>query len=166
MQPTVDKFKAGTNQGAGKWNSASVGVSFTKVSSVSSADVVVQGYYSASGTDHCGSENIACVVYGSGHSYPHYTRQLKFYFVYGHPAPNAQGNPLTYEWSNNFREASGGFNILYMPIYVAHEFGHTAGLWHADSDTDAMSTPPNEMTNLATGDKKAMKAIYKNHTSH
>ncbi len=54
----------------------------------------------------------------------------------------------------------------YMPTYMAHEFGHAAGLWHTPSDKDGMSAVPNEMANLSSDDKKAMKAIYENHTAH
>ena len=66
LQSTIDEFKASTNQGAGQWNGAGVGMSLTKVTSTSSADVIVQGYlsaeYSSSGTAPCGNAiAVACV---------------------------------------------------------------------------------------------------------
>ena len=57
--------------------------------------------------------------------------------------------------------------LLYMPIYMAHEFGHAAGLWHSPVASDAMTAHIASNTqNLNSNDKKAIKAIYDNHTSH
>ena len=169
-QSSIDLYKAGTNQGAGLWNSAAVTMSFTKVSSTSSADVVVQGYYAGSGgNDHCGAGNVACVVYGSGHNYPHYSSQMNLYFVYRRTVVDNQNMTQTYTWTNDLARATtrtDSYLHLYMPIYMAHEFGHASGLWHTSSTSDGMAAVPNERANVSDNDKKAMKAIYNNHTSH
>ena len=176
VQSSTDRYKSGTDLGAGKWNSASTGMSFTKVTSTSSADVVVQGYYAGSGTDHCKAGNVACVLYGSGDIYPHFTQQLRLYFVYerpaidvnGNPVTDIQGNPLNYGWENDFARAQTNSHLLYMPVFMAHEFGHAAGLWHSPGSTsDAMTARiKHDTENLNSNDKNAMKAIYEDHTSH
>ena len=100
---------------------------------------------------------VACVPYSPFIIYPRFNRQQTFYFEHEPLIGSTQC-----EWSNNYRDVVNNPALLYMPIYMAHEFGHAAGFWH----TSSMSTIPNEMTNLATDDKKAMKATYKNHTPH
>lgn len=35
---------------------------------------------------------------------------------------------ITYRWDNDFREAVNNDSVLHLPIYIAHEFGYTAGL--------------------------------------
>ena len=166
VQSSIDSYKAGTEQGAGKWNSASTGMSFTKVTSTSSADVVVQGYLAGSGADHCGAGNVACVLYGSGHSYPHFTEQLELYFVYRRPFTDSQGISRIYEWENDFMIAMSDESLLYMPIFMTHEFGHAAGLWHSPDSSDAMTAQIAQITkNLNDNDKNAMKAVYENHIS-
>ena len=166
VQSSIDDYKAGTEEGAGKWNSASTGMSFTKVTSTSSADVIVQGYYAGSGTDHCKAGNVACVLYGSGHSYPHFTEQLELYFVYRRPFTDSQGISRIYEWENDFMIAMSDESLLYMPIFMTHEFGHAAGLWHSPDSSDAMTAQIAQITkNLNDNDKNAMKAVYENHIS-
>ena len=135
-QTTIDSYKAATDQGAAKWNTAlGSGRSFTfsKVSSVSSADVVVQGYSSAGGgTDPCGGAvAVACVVYSTGDTYPDFGSQMDLYFEYPPKSEDINGNILSYDWENDFTRATTGAGHelrLYMPIFMAHEFGHTAGL--------------------------------------
>ena len=168
VQSSIDRYKSGTDLGAGKWNSASTGMSFTKVTSTSSADVVVQGYYAGSGTDHCKAGNVACVLYGSGDIYPHFTRQLRLYFVYERQFTDSQGRSSIYVWENDFMMAMSDENLLYMPVFMAHEFGHAAGLWHSPGSTsDAMTAKiKHDTENLNSNDKNAMKAIYEDHTSH
>ena len=61
--------------------------------------------------------------------------------------------------------ASNDDGLLYMPVFMAHEFGHAAGLWHSPGTSDAMSGPPNEMANLSSNDTNAMRALYDNHSS-
>lgn len=179
-QTTVDKYKAATTQGAGKWNTV-LGTSrsfrFDDAPTVSSADIVVQGY-SSSGTDRCGgAAAVACVPYTSS-TYPHVTQRQTLYFEYPPvsviPATidlitgvTTPARTVTYTWEDNFRTASGNATFLYMPIFMAHEFGHAAGLWHSTGASDAMNAgiAPNTQ-NLNSNDKKAMKALYDIHTAH
>ena len=50
---------------------------------------------------------------------------------------------------------------------MAHEFGHAAGLWHTSGTSDGMAANIVSTTqSIGSNDKKAMKAIYDNHTAH
>ena len=52
---------------------------------------------------------------------------------------------------------------LYMPAYMMHEFGHTAGLDHSLHVYDIMSFPMEHSVRGLTGnDVKAMKNLYNN----
>lgn len=179
-QTIIDDYIAATDLGAAKWNSAlgnGRSFEFDEVGLVSEADVVVEGYPS-SGTDHCGSAKaVACVPYTNS-NYPHVTLRQTLYFEYppvsvipAYTDPitgvTTPARTVTYAWENNFRIASGNANMLYMPIYIAHEFGHAAGLWHSPGTSDAMTaTIASNTENPNDNDKKAMKALYNRHTAH
>ena len=159
----TNAYKEGVNQGADKWNNAGTGMSFTKVSLTASPDVVVQGYWSG-GTNQCVNPNaVACVPYSLFTIYPHFNRQQRFYFEHEPVSGSTQ-----YEWTNNYRSTVSEPTLLYMPIIMAHEFGHAAGLWHSPGTRDAMNRGVSTANrqNLSSNDKNAMKAIYNNHTVH
>ena len=68
---------------------------------------------------------------------------------------------------NDFMEAITDDFYLYMPIFMAHEFGHAAGLWHSPGVSDGMNaTIASDAENLNDNDKNAMKALYDDHTAH
>ena len=179
-QSQIDGFKAAADRGAAKWNSAlGSGRSFTfgKTSLASSADVVVQGY-SSSGSDPCGgAKAVACVPYTAS-TYPHVTLQQTLYFenppvsvIPESKDPNTgakiPSRSVTYRWENDFTTASKDGGLLYMPIYMAHELGHAAGLWHSPGASDGMTANIASSTQkLNSNDKNAMKALYDNHRKH
>ena len=169
-QATIDDYIAAADRGAGKWNTAlgsGRSFEFDKVSLVSQADVVIEGYPS-SGRDFCNAAAaVACVPYTAS-TYPDVTLQQTLYFEYPPRSEDDRGNALSFDWSNNFRDvANDPDSLLYLPIYMAHEFGHAAGLWHSPGSSDAMTARIASTTqNIGDNDKKAMKALYDNHTAH
>lgn len=57
-------------------------------------------------------------------------------------------------------------DLLYLPIYMAHELGHAARLWHSPGASDAMAAQIGSKTqNINSNDKNAMKALYDGHTA-
>lgn len=58
---------------------------------------------------------------------------------------------------------------LYMPAYMAREFGHAAGLWHNESaavDNAMIAEMSSSVLDVTNDDKEAMKSIYNDHTAH
>ena len=168
----VTMMEGSINAGATAWNSASVGVRFGKLLSPSnpdSADLIVQGLstQSSSFDDKCAGTNnyvnaVACVIPAG--SYPHLGKE-SLYFEY--PPQASSGR---YEWTRTLgqigRQPNGTIN-LYMPMYMAHEFGHSAGLEHPNTGTDVMSATIDLNTRVLTADdKEAMKSTYNNHAAH
>ena len=168
---TVNMIKESVKAGARAWNTASVGFSFGELQSTNLglADVVVQGLSTTSKgfVDECGgSDNVvdalACVDHAGTH--PH-MGQDTLYFEY---PPHHSSN--TYQWTRDTSlggKTIQGVTYLYMPVFMAHEFGHTAGLEHPATTKDAMS--PNidpKLQTLTDKDEKAMENAYNNHTAH
>lgn len=179
-QSVIDGYIAAADRGAAKWNTAlgsGRSFSFSKVARVSDADVVVEGYPS-SGTDRCnGAAAVACVPYTAS-TYPDITLRQTLYFEYppvsvipaskdpitGNTTP---ARTVTYDWENDFTISQRNSRLLYLPIYIAHEFGHAAGLWHSPGVSDAMTSRIASNTqNINSNDKSAMKALYDGHTAH
>ena len=105
--------------------------------------------------------------YNASATYPHFDQQQTLYFEYQPKSEDNNGNVLIFEWENDFSAAKNDFRVLYMPIFMAHEFGHAAGLWHSPGASDVMtSSIASNTQNIHNNDKKAMKALYDNHTSH
>ncbi|MXY46633.1 MAG: matrixin family metalloprotease [Chloroflexi bacterium] len=127
------------------------------------ADVVLKGYWSGA-SNRCGTSlAVACVPYSLFIVYPHFNRQQTFWFEH-EPAIGS----TRVEWTNDFSVTRRNpRQFLYMPILMAHEFGHAAGLWHSPGSSDAMfhaARTPRQ--NISGNDKNAMKAIYNHHAAH
>ena len=169
-QTDVDNYIAATDRGAGKWNTALGSTrSFTlsKASAVLSANVVVKGYAAGSNPDPCGAAiAVACVPYTTS-TYPHVTLRQTLFFEYPPTSKDMHNNDWVFRWDNDFTVAEGNFKTLYMPIYMAHEFGHAAGLWHSPDASDGMTARiAEDARNFNDNDKNAMKALYGDHTVH
>ena len=97
--------------------------------------------------------------------YPHQSKET-LYFEY--PAKNRS---ITYTWTKDPNRAGQTISIskkyLYMPYVMMHEFGHTAGLGHPNTDVDVMSgTVNHDVKQLTDNDKKAMRSIYSSSDTH
>lgn len=170
LPATRDMMKEAIRDGAREWNTASVGFSFGELqsSNLDLADVVVQGLSTESNgfEDKCAGPNkliiaaVACAERAG--EYPHLGKAT-IYFEY--PPKTRSG---VYEWTSNASLAAKTvqcITYLYMPVYMAHEFAHTAGLEHPATTDDAMSPFPTA-TALTDNDKKAMENTYNVHAAH
>ena len=173
----VAMFEGSINKGATNWNTAAVGFSFVRLTSPSdrnSVDVVVEGYstYRSDFTDTCAGNGpvkfldaVACVIPSPPSAYPH---QVKEPLYFEHPPKTSYR--AKYRWTDDGTQAGGtvsGITYLHMPTVIMHEFGHTAGLEHSAASDDAMGEEAGGgVGQVSDSDKKAMKAIYNNHTRH
>ena len=137
-------------------------------------DVIYIGRNNVSGAGDCGHA-IACIKSGgvwadaSGHL-------QKMTIVIEEPGLQYNKTTQTYSrkiWTNDYTKhnevTSLGDRYIYLPVVMAHEFGHAAGLWHSPGASDVMTSRIASKTqNIHNNDKKAMKvqALYDNHTSH
>ena len=76
------------------------------------------------------------------------------------------GSPLlttTILSNRSGKRTPNGEIYLYMPAFMMHEFGHTAGLGHSSRLSDIMSdfVQP-QVLGLTGNDEKAMKNLYNN----
>ena len=173
----VTMMEEAINDGAIAWNSASVGVRFGKLLSPSnpdSADVIVKGYSTARGNSNpCGHNNVdddsvACVLdWRDSSQPPYYPHRSKDTIHFEYP-PSTSGGTLAWTGNANMvgTQPTGTTN-LYMPVYMMHEFGHTAGLHHPAAGNAVMSAKVDEsLRTLTANDKEAMKRVYNGHTAH
>ena len=177
LQRNFTMMRGSIKDAAIAWNTASLGYSFGELQSPAnpdSADVIVEGLstQSTSFEDKCAGSGpvkivdaVACVI-SSTATYPH-LRKESLYFEY--PPHTSRG--VDYIWTRDDSKVGiqpNGVINLYMPAYITHEFGHTAGLDHNAAASNAMSSPmpPTRAQTLSDDDKKAMKSIYNSHTAH
>ena len=84
-------------------------------------------------------------------------------------------------WSDNIEEARRDAAVtFYLPVYIAHELGHDAGLMHHPSGRHLMLVPnsvigadepgktpiPTLSDLMSQDDKDAMESIYRHHAAH
>lgn len=179
----VSMMKGSIRDASRVWNSASTGFRFTESvspSNIDSVDVIVQGYstYTSGYTDICGQlsrsrspRGVACVRWRdpsqNPHNHPHLGKET-LYFEY----PPDPGYRTSYLWTRDSSKSGvtvGNVTYLYMPSYMMHEIGHSAGLDHPAAADNVMSSPIEDYIFVPTADDKdAMKSIYanNNHTAH
>ena len=176
----ISIMKHSIKDAARAWNTASLGYTFGERRSPSnpdSADVIVEGYSTGvpNYVNLCNPYNnprnraVACARWRdpakNPHNYPHRGKE-RVYFEYP-PEPDNGG---AYLWTRDPSMSGVVLNNvehLYMPAYIAHELGHTAGLGHNATDDKIMSKSIDPMfATLADEDKKAMKSIYNSHAAH
>ena len=91
--------------------------------------------------------------------------------------PPIEGGSSMKRWFNDLAEArTMPHQKFYLPVYIAHELGHAAGLQHHQSGIHLMLSPNQVIgeTGVATplpglmsdDDEEAMKSIYHNHAAH
>ena len=167
-QATLDMFKDSTTEGADAWNSSSADISFSRTPVANTYDVIVQGYSTKTSgfDDKCGdADALACVDSDdriANHVYPHLDKQTLYF---ENPPQNTSGTKFL--WTNNRSRASTTTRnnefYLYMPAFMMHEFGHTAGLDHSLHVYDIMShLVYDRLRALTNNDKEAMKNLYNN----
>ena len=148
--------------GANAWNNSSANISFSRTPVANSYDVVVKGY---STIDRCDNATaVACVNSDdriANPVYPHMDKQTLYF-------ENPPRNPTTnYQWTKfpnrSGKTAPNGETYLYMPAFMMHEFGHTAGLGHNWATHKIMShTVQFNVIRLTSDDEGAMKSLYNN----
>ena len=174
----VSMMKNSIRDSSRVWNAASTGFRFTELvspSNIDSVDLIVRGYSTGSSgyTDICGQisrspTGVACVRWRdpsqNPHNYPHLGKET-LHFEY--PPEPGHGN---YFWTRDPTKSGvtiRGVTYLYMPAYMMHEIGHSAGLDHPSVVDNVMSSPIEDHVLVPDADDKdAMKSIYNNHTAH
>lgn len=118
----------------------------------------------------CGRSAVACVNGWTG--YPHIRNQtlrilypLHFY-VWDYTGRVRRLVYKEYIWTNSITLANNDSDHYYLPVYVMHEFGHTAGLGHSSVSNDVMYARIGSRTTLSDNDEDAMEANYEGHSSH
>ncbi len=157
------------------WNDRSLGVDFCEYPCASKPDldhystsIKVVGIITESGC----TDAVACHDPGSDYSFP---RIGSSEIQIENPPVEGQSNSKT--WYNNLYIARlSPFDRYYLPVYIAHEMGHSMGLHHHPPGHHLMLRP-NDVIGLwpslsplpglmSDDDKEAAKSIYKNHTPH
>lgn len=124
--------------------------------------------------DHITTRNcelaVACHIPGGGNP-PHLGGSK---ILIENPPVEPTGSKM---WFNDLAEARMmPSNTFYLPVYIAHELGHGAGLQHHPSGRHLMLSP-NQVIGRTGGadplpgfmsdeDEEAMKSIYHNHAAH
>ena len=179
LQTSVTMMRESVKDAARALNTASLGYSFGELQSPSnpdSADVIVEGYSTIGKyTNLCNpysdpdNQAVACVRWRdpakNPHDYPHLGKE-SLYFEYP-PEPDHGSDYLWTNDPNMSRVVLNNVEYLYMPAYIMHEFGHTAGLDHNAAVNNVMSVDiRSHVLTISDDDKKAMKSIYNSHTAH
>ena len=159
------------------WDDVGSGVTISRVSTSSQADVVIRGFWDTQVGEgegkKCG-DSIACVERGNGH--PHLASNRTMW-IEDPPHWGHQEDPK--EWTTDFdRWADYPHDLQYLPRTLTHEFGHAIGLGQGKSPKDIMGTGNREIgpcshtgskqepCGLSTNDEKAAKALYEGHAPH
>ena len=139
------------------WSQVYTGDLFDEVDDVDTADVVVYGY-----SDPCDGGH-ACTTGPSSGSYPHLGQQeLRF----AYPLSSVQQDHK--RWTDDFFTAKNGPSFYtYLPMVMAHEFGHTAGLGHAVGHQEVMAAGYSpDLSHLSPLEQQALQKLYNNHIAH
>ena len=153
------------------WNALSTsGNSFSIAESPSSStpDIEISGHQTPTNTsnDPCEYVDAVACVRKVRRTFPHMVTQV-FHFD---RQPHADMYNRT--WTTNLSRAQNmSGTYLHMPLILAHEFGHAAGLAHSSVSDNTMykfvvGVPPTGSNLLSSDDISALRRIYNVHRSH
>ena len=167
--PLPSKVPVAVATAVAAWNDATsdgapTGVSFCEGSGCRNTDGFTVTINTRDWYGECGVSGVACVRHLGTTAYP-YIRNQTLTIEY----PPATSQTKSEEWTNDYSDiVMDDDEYEYLPIVVAHELGHTAGLVH-DLSPDRGTMRAQDIGDIETllqdRDKKGMRELYGAYTA-